>query len=191
MDKSESDTVHDPNERLKREYGYLEQARTLFKQAGDEVLAQLAFAENQDSSDAIGVIRQYVTLIEKGITPPPSVLNSVATAFRRYLDAAGAKSLDHAFELMPKQRAGHPLTHLAEKERRGQIAYSMWCQRRKAKLRGKSISIEKAASAVINEYSLPYDESTLTKNYSSMDADTIFDAALDAMKEALTSKEKQ
>lgn len=168
-------------ERLRREQGYLFQARTLFRQDSDDELIQMAFAENQDADDHIGVIRQFVALVDKGITPPPHILASVAAGFRVYLDGSGGKSLDQAFCLKPKQRIGHPLAHRAEKEKRGQIAYVMWCLRREAELRGELLSIENAASAVINRFNLRYQEDTLKKDYIEMRADDIFGQAAEVM----------
>lgn len=182
---TEPDANHDLSEnaweRLRREQGYLSAARTLFKHDGDDELVQLLFAEQQDAADCIGVFRQLVILIDKGITPPPNILVSVAAGIREYLNAAGKVSLDESFRLKPKQRVGHPLTHRAEKERKAQIAYVMWCLRREAMLRGDRLSIEDAASEAINRFNLPYQEDVLKKNYIELNAEEVFSQAAEVI----------
>lgn len=161
-------------ERLNREQGYLMQARVHFKQAGDDDLVQMAFAENQEANDAIGVIRQFVALVDTGITPPPHILAAVSSRFRGYKEANGGLSLDEAFGLSRKQRIGHPLKHRAEVEKRGKIIHLMWILRQEKMLSGNDISIEDAAGEIINLYGLDLSEDTLKKAYIKKNADKIF-----------------
>lgn len=178
---AEQDLSDNAWERLRREQGYLSAARTLFKHDGDNELVQLLFAEQQDAGDCIGVIRQFVALIDLGITPPPNILVPVAAGFRAYLNAAGKMSLDESFRLKPKQRVGHPLMHRTEKEKKAQAAYVMWCLRREATLRGDRLSIEDAASEAINRFDLPYQEDVLKKNYIELNAEEVFSQAAEAI----------
>ncbi len=56
------------------------------------------------------------------------------------------------------------------------------------------MSIEAAAGEVINRFNLPYEEDTLKKEYISINAQEIFDNAVDAMKAAwgpINSAEKE
>ncbi len=75
-------------------------------------------------------------------------------------------TLDQAFSLQSRQRIGHPLKNLAKQQRRAQIIYFMALKRLSAEAQGVDLSIERAASEVINEFGLDESEDTLTKAYS-------------------------
>ena len=184
-DKSDSD--NEVFNQLLLEQSWLEASRNVLRVRPIEDYLQLAFAENANLNDSVDVIRQFTLLIEKGITPPASILSAVAKSFRNYLDIEPHDSLDTAFNLNKKQRIGHPLAYRAVREQRGRIFYLMWCLRHDGKLKGKEPSIEEVAGVVINKLSLDLTEDVLKKDYISKQADSIFDGAF----EALRSLEKQ
>ena len=189
MEDSKDDLTPAAWERLNREQGYLMQARVFFKQTGDEDLVQVALAENVKTDDAIDVIRQFTLLVKAGITPPPNILVAVALSFGKYISASGELSLDVAFNLKPKQRVGHPLTHRKEKEERGRICYLMWCLRHSAKLNGETLSIEDAAGKVINQLDqTELSEDVLKKDYIKIRADEIFDGVIKILEEIEAEK---
>jgi hypothetical protein len=134
---------------------------------------QLLIGENVNPIDSIDVMRQFVSLVDKGITPNALILAAVAKGFRDYL-SDGANTLDFSFNLKTKQRVGHPLKHRAERELKGRIAYLIWSMREDAKSRGDSISVETAAGVLINELDLPFTEETLTREYGAMKAEEVF-----------------
>lgn len=172
-------------EQLKLEQSWLEVSRITFKARPIEDYVQLAWAENASANDSIDVIRQFTLLVEKGITPPASILNTLAIHFRDYLEAKPFVSLDAAFSLKRKQSIGHPLDHRLAIEKRGRVIYFMWCLRHQAKLNNKKLSIERAAAEAINKYSLDISESVLEKNYVDMKADDIFEKAFEVLNEVL------
>lgn len=179
----------DAVDRLLLEQHWLDASRTHFK-AKDSDYLQLVFADNANPDDSIDVIRQFTLCIKQGVTPPAKLLIAVANRFDKYLNAKPAESLDTSFDLRPKQRVGHPLKHRATKEERGRIVYFMYCLRRSEKLNGNDLSIENAAGRAINQLGLlDLTEDALKKDYLTMNADEIFDRAIDALGDALTSSE--
>ena len=159
IDKSDS------NSQLFLEQTWLITSRNVMRVRPVEDYLQLAFADNANLNDSVDVIRQFTLLIEKGITPPASILSAVAKSFRNYLDIEPHDSLDAAFNLNKKQRIGHPLAYRAVCEERGRIFYFMWYLRHDGKLKGKEPSIEEVAGIVINEWSLDLTEDVLKKDY--------------------------
>lgn len=172
-------------EQLNLEQSWLEISRTTLSVRPIEDYVQLAWAENVNANDSIDVIRQFTLLVEKGITPPASILNALAIYFRHYLEAEPLISLDVAFNLKPKQSVGHPLDYRSATEERGRVIYFMWCLRHQAKLNNKKLSIENAAGEAINNFSLTVSENVLEKNYKDMKADDIFDKAFIVLSEVL------
>ena len=145
---------------------------------------QLLFGENVKHEDSIDVIRQFVALIDQGITPNAIVLAAVSNSFKKYISTEN-KTLDDCFNLKKKQSVGHPLKHRKEKEQRGRILFLIWCIRDDAKNRGETISIESAAGQVINELNLDDNEGALAKEYSAKKIDQIFDNAKQAILETM------
>ena len=178
-DKSDSD--NEVFNQLLLEQSWLEASRNVLRVRPIEDYLQLAFAENANLNDSVDVIRQFTLLIEKGITPPASILSAVAKSFRNYLDIEPHDSLDTAFNLNKKQRIGHPLAYRAVREQRGRIFYLMWGLRHDGKLKGKEPSIEEVAGIVINKLSLDLTEDVLKKDYISKQADSIFNRGLEIM----------
>ena len=99
-DKSDSD--NEVFNQLLLEQSWLEASRNVLRVRPIEDYLQLAFAENANLNDSVDVIRQFTLLIEKGITPPASILSTVAKSFRNYLDIEPHDSLDTAFNLNKK-----------------------------------------------------------------------------------------
>lgn len=172
-------------EQLELEQSWLKASRTILRARPIEEYVQLAWAENVKTNDSIDVIRQFTLLVEKGITPPASILNTLAIHFRHYLAAEPHISLDVAFNLKPKQSVGHPLDHRSATEERGRVIYFMWCLRHQAKLNNEKLSIEKAAGKAVNEFNLVASEDVLVKNYVDMKADDIFEKAFEVLNEVL------
>lgn len=168
-------------ERLKREQGYLEQARTLFRQADDDSLVQLAFAENTDPDDAVDVIRQFALLVKKGITPPSHILAAVALSFGKYISASGELSLDQAFGRRMVQGVKHPLKQRLKKEERGRVYWFIWCERKQAEIAGSEVKILAAAERAIEEFKLPIGGASLEKEYIAAKIETIFETAYETM----------
>lgn len=172
-------------QQLHLEQSWLEASRTTLRARPIEDYVQLAWAENVNANDSIDVIRQFTLLVEKGITPPAAILNTLAIHFRHYLEAEPFVSLDDAFSLKRKQSIGHPLDHKLAREKRGRVIYFMWCLRHQAKLNNKRLSIASAAGEAINKFNLDVNESVLEKNYVDMNADDIFDKAFKVLSEVL------
>ncbi len=173
-------------EQLKLEQSWLEASRTTLRVRPIDDYVQLAWAENINPNDSINIIRQFTLLVEKGITPPAAILNTLAIHFRHYLEAEPFVSLDDAFSLKRKQSIGHPLDHRLAKEERGRVIYFMWCLRHQAKHNNVRLSIEKAAGEAINKLDLKkVSEAVLVKNYVDMKADDIFDKAFKVLNEVL------
>lgn len=143
---------------------------------------QLLFGENVNHEDSIDVIRQFVALVDRGITPNALVLATVSKCFKKYI-LNKTNTLDECFNLNKKQRVGHPLKHRNDKELRGRIHFFMWTIRDDAKSRGEVISIESAASQAINALSLKVNEDALVKSYSSSRIEDIFENVKRAMKD--------
>ncbi len=177
-------------EHLKLEQSWLEATRTTLNVRPTDDYLQLTFAENSNIGDSINVFRQFTLLVEKGITPPVNLLTSLATGFRRYLDAKPKVSLDAAFNLKSKQRVGHALDHRLAIEERGQIIHYMWFLRHQAKLKNESLSILNAAGEAITKFNLTLDESVLEKNYVDMKAGDIFDNCYEVLDKVLKSRNK-
>jgi len=181
--------VLDALQQLQLEQTWLEATRTTLQARPIEDYLQLAFAENTKLDDSIDVIRQFTLLVEKGITPPASILNALANHFKHYLKKEPFDSLDAAFNLKRKQSVGHPLDHRLAIEERGRIIYFMWDLRYQATLNGEKLSIESAAGKAINKYGLKVSESVLEKNYVDMKADDVFGELIVVMNEALKKVE--
>ncbi|MDD2800501.1 MAG: hypothetical protein PHE96_03505, partial [Methylococcales bacterium] len=149
----------------------------------------IMFAENTQSSDTIGVINSFVSLINSGITPPAHILLAIAEGFERYLvEGNNAKepiSLDKAFRLSPKQSVGHPLKHRKENAKKGQFVYMMWAARKKSELEtGKRISKNDAFVEASQEYkTAPYQEDAMLKEYTKIKADNVFGDAFEVLEE--------
>jgi hypothetical protein len=124
--------------------------------------------------DPIELICEFVLMVYAGVIPTPAILVAIAEKLKRYLDGNGVLSLDDAFELNRKQRAGHPLTRLAFEEERERLVFLMWCIRRQRKVEGNPISIEEAAENIINQLNLDVSEDVLKKAYIDSGADTAF-----------------
>ncbi|WP_261543586.1 hypothetical protein [Burkholderia multivorans] len=150
---------------LDRQLIFADSAPDYHKRVIAKTLAKL-LAEHAIPDDEIGLIRRFVDCIFAGALPPTDVLVDVAEKFSVYLERAGDLTLDQAFSLQSKQRIGHPLKNLAKKQQRAQIIYFMAMKRLSAEVQGVELSIEKAASEVINEFGLDESEDTLTKAYS-------------------------
>lgn len=176
-----SETARD---KLCKEHNYLGQARTVFRIGH----LQEAFASHQSETDTVGVIRQYVTIIEKGLTPPVNILAAVWEGFASYLAARGNQSLDYAFGLHSKQRVGHPLEHRAATEQRGLEIYYMWMLRHRARKDGKRLGLTRAAEITINDLKLSVSESALEKSYKAQKADITFDRAVEIVEELSAKK---
>jgi len=183
MEDSKDDLTPDAWERLNREQGYLMQARVFFRQAGDEDLVQMVFAENTDPDDAIDVIRQFALLVKKGITPPPHILATVALNFGKYISASGELSLDEAFGRPKTQGVRHPLKQRLKKEERWRVYWFIWCQRKQAEKEGSEVSIYAAAAKAIEEFNLPIGNDTLEKEYSTAKVEAIFEPAYEVMQD--------
>ena len=181
--------VLDALQQLQLEQTWLEATRTTLQARPIEDYLQLAFAENTKLDDSIDVIRQFTLLVEKGITPPASILNTLAIRFRKYLKTEPFDSLDAAFNLKRKQSVGHPLDHRLAIEERGRVICFMWCLRYQATLNGEKLSIESAAAEAINKLNLDVSESVLEKNYVDKKADDIFGQAFEELNEALKKVE--
>lgn len=177
--------VLDALQQLQLEQTWLEATRTTLQARPIEDYLQLAFAENTKLDDSIDVIRQFTLLVEKGITPPASILNTLAIRFRKYLKTGPFVSLDAAFNLKRKQSVGHPLDHRLAIEKRGVVIYFMWDLRHQAILNGKKLSIESAAGEAINKYGLNVSESVLEKNYVDLKADEVFGKAFEVLTHVL------
>ena len=175
----------DATEQLRLEESWLEASRCKLQVRPIDDYVQLAFAKDVNLDDSIDAIRQFTLLIEKGITPPATILNSLAIRFKQYLNRVPFVSLDVAFNLKSKQGVGHPLNHRLDLEERGRFIYFMWDLRHQAKMRNEKLSIESAASTVINMFDLSVSESVLEKNYVDMKADDIFGKAHQTLLEVL------
>lgn len=153
----------------------------------DESRLQLMIGENINHRDSIDVIRQFVSLVDKGITPNALILAAVAKGFRDYIKHDNG-SLDSSFNLKSKQSVGHPLKHKKEQELQHRIFYLMWCIRDDAKSRGKRVSTEKAAGQLINELNLTTTEDALARAYRDKKMDVLFDFAKQAMEKTISRK---
>jgi hypothetical protein len=173
----------DALKRLRIELHRVDAARTLYGTGHP----QQAFADHQDPSDTIGVIQQYVSMIDKGLIPSAPILAALWHGFASYLASSGNQTLDYAFGLTVKQRVGHPLTHRLATEQRANEIHYMWNLRHKARLAGKKLSIPAAAGITINELGLSVSESALAKSYKAFKADTIFDGAMAILEEHAAS----
>jgi|GEM_PF-2106133 len=146
----------------------------------------IMFAENTQSSDTIGAIHSFVSLINSGITPPAHILLAIGEGFERYLvNAKEPISLDKAFRLSPKQSVGHPLKHRKENAKKGQFVYMMWAARKKSELEtGKRISKNDAFVEASQEYkTAPYQEDAMLKKYTKIKADNVFGDAFEVLEE--------
>jgi len=115
-----------------------------FKENRDKQAITRMFAEHA-GNDPLHVIQAY--------TDCANILALIAEWFARYLDS-GLISLDYAFELKDKQKAGHPIKHRKIKEKRGVILLTMWSMREKAKESGKRLSIPKAAEKALEVFNI-------------------------------------
>jgi hypothetical protein len=175
----------DATEQLRLEESWLETYRTTSLVRPIDDYVQLAFAKNVNLDDSIDSIRQFTLLVEKGITPPATILNSLAIRFKQYLNKVPYVSLDVAFNLKRKQGVGHPLDYRLAIEERGRVIFFMWDLRHQAKMRNEKLSIMSAAGEAINMFDLSVSESVLEKNYVDMKADDIFGKAHQALLDVL------
>lgn len=132
-------------------------------------------------TDMLQAVTSFSRCVFAGVTPPPSLLAKVAEAFNGYLKARGQLTLDRAFDLQTKQKVGNPFKHRAAQARRGQILHDMWALRKEREAKGEPLSILKAASEVINRLSLSDEEDALTRDYSRLKIQEIFDRAEEAL----------
>jgi hypothetical protein len=146
---------------------------------------QIVFAENANTP--LELIKAFQNCVYAGVTPPANVLIKMAENIARYFEGNGNIDFDRAFELHSKQKVGHPLNYQKIKQKRGEILHLIYQKRKLAETEGKSISIETAASVVINEYNLSDSEDALCKAYSTLDIDTVFNRAYEVVIETLNS----
>jgi hypothetical protein len=188
------DVSEDAYKNLVREENWLDACRT---HHGNSLQSNfwLDLARTADPDEIIDVIEYFVSLVNKGITPPASILTAVARGFEYYLTANNnaiarkqdpKMSLDRAFNLQRKPSVGHPLKHRMEKRRKGRVVYEMWMARKISQSEtGKRISKNKAFEQVIAKYKdKPYEEDVMLKEYTKLKADELFDSAYEALEEA-------
>lgn len=68
-----------------------------------------AWDDPNTKPNPIDCLVNYRTAISSGVMPDINTLIYVANCFAKYLETKGDLTLDQAFGLAPKQRAGHPL----------------------------------------------------------------------------------
>ncbi|MDT4292183.1 hypothetical protein RO575_21675 [Methylomonas sp. MO1] len=183
----------DSNERLVTEENWLDACRTHHGIALESFLP-LEIARATASHETIDVISNFVSLVNRGITPPAHILTSIAEGFGQYLLVGNnaidrgkeAISLDRAFKLSSKQSVGHPLKHRREKLKKGRLVYKMWEARKRAELQtGKRISKNEAyAQAIAKDKTESYDEAVMLKEYANVKADKVFGEVLEAFEQA-------
>ena len=144
---------------------------------------QIVLAEN--ASAPLEVIKSFQNCVYAGVTPPANVLINIAENIAHYFESNGNISLDRAFNLHSKPKVGHPLNHQKTKNYRGAVLHLMYQKRKLAETEGKNISIETAASEVINEFNLADSEDALCRAYSVANIDEVFNKAYEATEEFL------
>lgn len=148
---------------------------------------EVSFAENSGDKP-LDVLRAFSSCIFAGVTPPPRVLVFVAECLASYFDNTGGITLDEAFNLQSRQRIGHPLKQQQSQHKRGRILYYMWQLRKQAEYENRTLSIENAAGEAINNLGLTdVTEDSLKKSYIDIDADDIFNNAMEVMHEFLST----
>ena len=75
--------------------------------------------------DSLGWMNHFRIAVQNGIFPAREAILLVAKAFGKYLESHGALSLDQAFGLKSKQRAGNPAKRMSARESRNAYCYEM------------------------------------------------------------------
>jgi hypothetical protein len=169
------------------EQSWLEASRIALKARSSDDYLQLAFAENAKPDDLIEVIRQFYLCVNKGITPPASLLKVVANGFEKYVLANGELSLDESFI---KKRKGkkHPIKQKLKDENRWRIYYFMWCQIKLSELDNKELSILAAAGMARDKFLRHISIDTLEKEYITSKVSEKYNQAFDVMTEHVPDK---
>ena len=84
-----------------------------------------SFDDGSFDPKALLWMQHFRATIQNGIFPEPEVLIFVAEAFAKYLEWSTVKSLDQAFGLTSKQRAGNPAKIMRAKQFRNAYCYEM------------------------------------------------------------------
>lgn len=139
----------------------------------DEYYRNLAAISAWPEYDIVGIIDFYVMFINRNEVPPHNLLKVIGDRFNDYLEADGAKTLDEAFNLVPKKGVGHPLKQKRERQLKGHIRILVW-----QLIQEKGLSVSKAIEEVLNEfpkikYHVPALE-TLEREYSALNSDKFF-----------------
>jgi len=152
-----------------------------FKKNRDKKAIVSIFAENA-GNNPLDVIQAFTNCIFNGVTPPPNILTQIAENFAAYLDAeTNTNTLDYSFDLSPKQKSGHPITHRKKRSGRGNLLFAMWVERKRAKEEGKRLSVDHAAEKVLSSVdNAEITVEALTKDYSSSRCDDNFEQLLKA-----------
>lgn len=174
-------------QKLQLEEYWLQAARTTFRARPIEDYLQLTFAENANPNDTVDVIRQFYLCVKKGITPPASLLMTVANGFEKYNLAAGDLSLDESFTEKRKGKK-HPLRQKLKDEEKGRVFYFMWCQIKLAELENKPLTILGAAGIARDKFMPQITTDTLEKEYISAKVSEKFNQAFDVVAEYAPEK---
>ena len=134
------------------------------------------------TDEPIAVLASFANCVYAGVPPPALTLIVIAEWINAYLFSKGALSLDEAFHLKSIQKSGHPVKARTRQAQLNQWALLMYQLRKHYQQLGQILSIEAAASAVINKLSLRETEDTLIKHYTKNRIEQQFDRLAETLR---------
>ncbi len=143
----------------------LENIRILINQL-DHYSKQIRFnaigMKPSQDMESFDYIRYGSAALLSGALPNAETLAFIAFALNEYVQAEGKKTLDEAFGLKSKPKAGNPSKQFAHKNIRNSKLFDMACLRAS----NPEISIEEAANQVCSDKLDLEDAATLKRDYS-------------------------
>ena len=140
------------------------------------------------AADHIKVISDMVFA---GITPPADVLIPIAEYFAKYRAPSSTMTLDECFKLKHKPKIGNPIKQQEWIENKAAVLMAIGVLRKIFELKGKKLSIENAATMVIEKWNLEADAEALKKGYIKLGVDNSFgDHDFTPIKDALADMER-
>lgn len=94
------------------------------KRIGRPAIREQMMDRDFDPND-LDWMQHFRSALQAGVFPDIAALVYVGNAFARYIGGAGRRSLDEAFNLKSRQRAGNPSAVLSEKEQRNRYCGEM------------------------------------------------------------------
>jgi hypothetical protein len=95
----------------------------------------------------------FTSALRNGVFPDPTVIAHISNCFSRYLlpDVKGKfLSLDEAFDLKPRQRAGTPAAGAAKRQQRDRYCHEMFAYLERRKDQGSALDAAQYAITVLD-----------------------------------------